>query len=163
MKARSKLAAALAPALLLALSASGGDEEERGRNPSHEGYPLYQRFCASCHGIRADGKGARAAVTSPPPTDLTRLAAARGRAPRLEELTRIIDGRRTVRAHGEGPMPVWGEELAADVSDPTMREQARIRLTQSLAEYVLSIQAPPDGPEGSGSPAPPRPGQGPGD
>jgi mono/diheme cytochrome c family protein len=151
----STLAAALALALLAVPSVSAEEEKERGLNPSHEGYPLYQRLCASCHGLRADGKGPRAAVTDPPPADLTRLAAARGEAPRLDELTRIIDGRRTLRAHGEGPMPVWGEELVAGVADPAMREQARIRLIQSLAEYVLSIQAPGDEPEAGEGPTPP--------
>jgi mono/diheme cytochrome c family protein len=134
-------------ALLAALPASAAEQPERGPNPGHEGYPLYQRFCASCHGVHADGRGPRAAAMSPPPADLRHLAAARGRALSLDEITRVIDGRRTVRAHGEGPMPVWGEELVADVPDPEMREKARIRLVQSLAEYVLSIQLPADTPE----------------
>ena len=34
----------------------------------------------------------------------------------------------------------WGEKLAADVPDWHAREEARIRLIQSLAEYLLSIQ-----------------------
>ncbi len=155
MSRRSPLATALAGLLLAALPGSAQEAEERGRNPSHEGYPLYQRFCAACHGLRADGKGPRAVVTSPPPADLTRLAAAPGEAPRLDALTRVIDGRRTIRAHGEGPMPVWGEDLVADVPDPAMREQARIRLIQSLAEYVLSIQEPRDAPEPDEAATPP--------
>lgn len=133
--------------LLGALSASADEATPQGPNPGHEGYALYQRFCASCHGVHADGKGPRAAAMSPPPADLRHLASAPGGAPTLDELTRIIDGRRTIRAHGEGPMPVWGEEFAADVPDPEMREKARIRLVQSLAEYVLSIQVPAEGTE----------------
>lgn len=148
------LAALGALALLLAAPAPAAEEAVRGLNPGHEGYPLYQRFCASCHGVRADGKGPRAMLVSPPPPDLTHLVAARGEAPHLDELTRVIDGRRTLRAHGEGPMPVWGEALVADVPDATMREQARIRLVQSLAEYLLSIQAPPGGPATEAPPPP---------
>jgi mono/diheme cytochrome c family protein len=132
----------IALALLAGAPAAAQAATERGPNPDHEGYPLYQRFCASCHGVHADGRGPRAAALSPPPPDLTHLAASRGEPLRLDEITRIIDGRRTLRAHGEGPMPVWGEALVADVADPAAREQARIRLIQSLAEYVLSIQVP---------------------
>lgn len=122
------------------LAAAAPADEERGPNPDHEGYALYQRLCAECHGVRADGKGVRAPVLHPPPPDLRHLAASRGAPLRLDELTRVIDGRRTIRAHGEGPMPVWGKEIASGVEDPVMREQARIRLIQSLAEYILSIQ-----------------------
>jgi mono/diheme cytochrome c family protein len=150
-----KLATLLLTPLVMALAlglfgttpGSPEEEVERGPNPDHEGYPLYQRFCASCHGLRADGRGPRAATVSPPPADLTHLAASRGGALSLDEVTRVIDGRRTLRAHGEGPMPVWGKELVADVADPEMREKARIRLVQSLAEYVVSIQVPDDPPE----------------
>ncbi len=88
----------------------------------------------------ADGKGPRAAALDKPPPDLTRLGDPKGEQPRLDALTRSIDGRRTLRAHGTGGMPVWGEKLAEDVPDWHAREEARIRLIQSLAEYLLSIQ-----------------------
>ena len=84
--------------------------------------------------------GPRAPDLEKPPTDLTRLGEEKGEALRLDWLTRIIDGRRTLRAHGAGPMPVWGEKLAEDAPDWHTREEARIQLIQSLAEYILSIQ-----------------------
>ncbi len=131
----------LIAALLLAAGAAGDEAgPAAGLNPSHPGSPLYQRFCAECHGVLADGKGPRAPALEEPPADLTRLGEATGEAPRLDALIRIIDGRRTMRAHGTGPMPAWGEKLAEDVPDWRAREKARIRLIQSLAEYLLSIQ-----------------------
>ena len=131
----------LIAALLLAAGAAGDEGvPAAGLNPAHLGHPLYQRFCAECHGVLADGKGPRAPTLEKPPPDLTRLGEAKGEAPRLDALIRIIDGRRTLRAHGAGGVPAWGEKLAEDVPDWHAREEARIRLIQSLAEYLLSIQ-----------------------
>ena len=131
----------LIAALMLAAGAVGDEAvPATGLNPAHLGHPLYQRFCGECHGVLADGKGRRAPALETPPPDLTRLGEAKGEAPRLDALIRVIDGRRTVRAHGAGPMPAWGEKLAEEVPDWRAREEARIRLIQSLAEYLLSIQ-----------------------
>ena len=132
---------ALIAALLLAAGAAAEEgAPATGLNPTHPGHPLYQHHCAECHGVFADGKGPRAAALDKPPPDLTRLGDPKGEQPRLDALTRSIDGRRTLRAHGTGGMPVWGEKLAEDVPDWRAREEARIRLIQSLAEYLLSIQ-----------------------
>ena len=108
----------LIAALLLAAGAAADEAApSTGLNPGHPGYPLYQRFCAECHRVRADGRGPRATALDEPPPDLTRLGEATGQPPRLDALTRIIDGRRTLRAHGTGPMPVWGEKLAGEVPE----------------------------------------------
>ncbi|MEZ4364360.1 MAG: c-type cytochrome [Kofleriaceae bacterium] len=45
--------------------------EERARL-AREGAPLFQRYCATCHGQRGDGKGPSARFTSTPPRDFTR-------------------------------------------------------------------------------------------
>ena len=108
---------ALIAALLLAAGAAGDEGvSATGLNPSHPGHSLYQRYCAECHGVFADGKGPRAPALEKPAPDLTRLGEAKGEAPRLEALTRVIDGRRTLRAHGTGPMPVWVSEMIFRIS-----------------------------------------------
>jgi len=61
------------------------------------------------------------ATLNPPPVDLTRLRSADGGPARREEIAIVIDGRRTVRAHGEGAMPVWGWILVPDESNPELR------------------------------------------
>src|SRR5262249_45744212 len=62
------------------------------------GEAMYVRYCASCHGVTGRGDGPAAALL-PPPTDLTKSDLS------LAELMRVIDGRRTVRAHGTAAMP----------------------------------------------------------
>jgi mono/diheme cytochrome c family protein len=112
-----------------------------GLNPGHVGYGLYQSLCSECHGVGAVGDGPRARFFDPRPVDLTRLTGLDGAPPRLEPLTRVIDGRRAIRAHEQDGMPVWGDRLVANESDLERRERARIRLVQTLAEYLLSIQS----------------------
>ena len=127
------------------IAGTGETQEEApdpvGLNPGHSGYALYQRYCAECHGVRADGRGARAALFQPPPPELTRLARRDGVDPRREALMLVIDGRRTARGHGERGMPVWGDRLLADATDSAgLVEDARLHLIQSLADYLVSIQ-----------------------
>ena len=137
--------------LLLAWAPSAlAEDASVGHNPRHQGHALYQQLCSECHGVRADGTGPRAEFLNPRPPDLTRLEDPAGGPVRVEALARVIDGRRTLRAHGEGEMPVWGWVLVADVPDPELREPARIRLVQTLAEYIVSIQSAKDGPGAPG-------------
>lgn len=140
--AGARAAEAAAPGATAGPPGGGDAPHELGLRPDHEGYPLYQRYCAECHGVRADGHGPRASQLDPRPTDLTHLHAPDGGPPRLEALVQVIDGRRTIRAHGEGEMPVWGQDLVAREPDLELRERARARLVQSLATYLLAIQQP---------------------
>ena len=133
----------VAGALLLAGGTGGEDAPERGLNPEHPAYGMYRRFCADCHGLRADGQGPSAARLAKPPPDLTGLRARYGDRLRLDWLAHVIDGRRTIRAHERDGMPIWGEELVPDQPDFQMRERARHRLVHSLADYVMSIQREP--------------------
>lgn len=130
---------ALVPALLLSAATIVAVPAASDEAPDAS---LYRSLCAECHGEDARGDGPKAPKLEPAPPDLTRLADVDPALLRVEVLSRVIDGRRTVRAHGQSRMPVWGEQLAPGVADPVMREQARIRLVQSVAEYLLSIQRP---------------------
>ena len=130
----------------LVLATAGPDEAQEaapdpaGLDPGHSGYALYQSYCAECHGVRADGRGAKAALFEPPPPELTRLAQRDGVEPRRESLMLVIDGRRTAKGHGERGMPVWGDRLLADAKESGLVEDARLHLIQSLADYLMSIQ-----------------------
>jgi mono/diheme cytochrome c family protein len=120
---------------------AASDAAAVGLNPDHLGYALYQSFCSECHGVRADGNGPRSRRFDPRPVDLTQIQGLDGAPPSLERLSRVIDGRRTIRAHEEDGMPIWGSRLVANEPVPERQEHARIRLVQTLAEYVLSIRA----------------------
>jgi mono/diheme cytochrome c family protein len=143
VRSAAALCASVHAFALLTGAAVAGTEPEQGLNSDHVAYGLYQSLCAECHGVRADGRGPKALVMAKPPADLTRLRETYGVVVELDWLSQTIDGRRTIRAHQRDGMPIWGERLVADQADFEMRERARIRLVQSLAEYVLSIQRAP--------------------
>jgi mono/diheme cytochrome c family protein len=100
---------------------------------------LFVRYCAACHGADGKGGGPVAPALATPPPDLTRLARdAGGEFPRARVI-RAIDGRTTIRAHGAGEMPVWGERFAADPFNDTIDVRWKV---ERLAEHVRRIQAP---------------------
>jgi mono/diheme cytochrome c family protein len=104
---------------------------------------LYERHCASCHGIEARGDGPAAEALDSRPADLTRLQARLSSAYSMGELMRAIDGRRTIRAHGTSAMPVWGRLFEEELEDdPHTRRVTLLRL-QALAEYLQTIQVAP--------------------
>ena len=105
-----------------------------GQPPQH-GVDLYVRHCASCHGLAGRGDGPAAEALVPRPSDLTRSSA------ELPELMRVIDGRRTIRAHGSSDMPVWGDVFVAALAGENRQHRNALRNVQALAEYVLHLRA----------------------
>ncbi|MDP4822866.1 MAG: c-type cytochrome [Aestuariivirgaceae bacterium] len=103
----------------------------------------FRIYCATCHGTDAKGGGPVAEFMTMEPPDLTTLSRrAGGRFP-AELITRVIDGRAQVKAHGPRDMPVWGDYFAAEKPGATRGVQeaeaeARIR---ALVAYIGSIQA----------------------
>ena len=78
----------------------------------------FQSSCASCHG--ADGKGygpLREQLRVPPP-DLTILARNNNGEFPAAALYQTIDGSKTVPAHGNREMPIWGERFNPIISLP---------------------------------------------
>jgi len=108
-----------------------------------EGRVSFMRYCASCHGTDADGKGFVARSLARRPPDLRHLQR-RTPDPLLgERIARYIDGREVVAAHGEREMPVWGERFEDPSAKGTEREgQIRERIN-ALVAYLLSIQEKP--------------------
>lgn len=120
----------LGAALLLLLS--GCDRE--AAVPAHA-EALYRRDCAACHGLAGRGDGPAAEAMTPRPTDLTTSTLS------LSELMKVIDGRRTVRAHGTAAMPVWGEAYEDEITDPKRQTRQGLRQVQAVAEYVQALRA----------------------
>lgn len=110
-----------------------------GTPTAPSGATLYRTYCAVCHGPDARGRGPLASSLRVVPTDLTQLARRSGGTfPRLA-VTRSIDGRDTVRGHGTGDMPVWGDAFERSVEAGPDAVRARI---EALVTYLASVQEP---------------------
>ena len=104
------------------------------------GHTLYLRYCGACHGPAGKGDGIAGTFMRPKPKDLTLIAKEHGGTFPFEETVTIIDGRKTVRAHGDPDMPVWGE-IFRDSPAWEMTRRAGVRGTIVLiAEYLRTIQ-----------------------
>ena len=122
--------------MLLLLPGSGVADEREAF-----GKQLYLKYCSACHGPSAKGDGVVSHLMTPRPTDLTELAIkSDGNFPFFKVL-RAIDGRTTMRAHGDPDMPVWGELFTMEEGDsPDRHAQARGKVLM-ITEYLASIQA----------------------
>jgi mono/diheme cytochrome c family protein len=99
-----------------------------------EGRVLYGRYCASCHGVAADGRGPVASVLTRSPTDLRRLGD-RDRGPLdAARVARWIDGREEIAAHGTREMPVWGDRFHAPEHGIDPRIRAIVAYLETLQE-----------------------------
>lgn len=99
-----------------------------------EGANLYATLCASCHGTSGRGDGPAAGALTPPPTDLTKSTL------NVAELMRVIDGRRTVRAHGSAAMPVWGRVFEQAMAGSGREHRDALRQVEFLAEHVHDLE-----------------------
>jgi mono/diheme cytochrome c family protein len=110
--------------------------DEVGRS----GKQLYERYCASCHGVTGRGDGPVSSSLRVEVPDLTRHAKRHGDFFDGALVERIIDGRHVIGAHGSRTMPVWGEDLSkAQLGDPDAERATRIAITR-LADYIWQLQ-----------------------
>jgi len=139
--------------LILAVFAAGwaavglaDPRTERAIDENHPGFEVYRTYCASCHGVFADGKGPVAPALTSPPVDLSRLSERYGSPLRSGELADVIDGRAMARGHGSSDMPVWGEVLYEGKGDGQLLEKVRRGSILRIIEYLNAIQVQPDDP-----------------
>lgn len=107
----------------------------------------YQSSCLACHGEQGRGNGPMAELLTIKPADLTQISKANGGKFPFLKVFQTIDGRATVRGHGFGPMPLWGErytvESGAKGVEPyksyTSEAYVRARLLE-LTYYIQSLQ-----------------------
>ena len=105
------------------------------------GETLFGKFCASCHGKDARGKGPVAAYLKVTPPDLTLIAKYNGGRFEAERIEKIIDGRIVVGAHGSRAMPVWGEEFTRTQAGEPEAESGSQLIIKRIVEYLREIQA----------------------
>ena len=121
-------------ALILTLIVGGtiarADEVAQGR-------AIYLHYCATCHGINADGNGPVARALTTPPTNLRHLSDLYGNPLEEDKVARAIDGRAEVKAHGPRDMPVWGQRFSSESHGDERQVKARIA---KLVAYLQSIQ-----------------------
>ncbi len=110
-------------------------------SPDAAGRQLYLRYCSACHGESANGEGVVSGLMTPKPADLTQLAKRAGGTFPSAAVTATIDGRGTLRAHGDPDMPVWGEILSKE-EGPALDKETRTRTKlMQITAYLESIQA----------------------
>ena len=107
--------------------------------PLPTGAALYAVHCVECHGMVGAGDGPYAARLPVVPPDLRTITARRGGRYPVDEVRRIIDGRKPVAGHGGAGMPVWGDAFLdpADGYDARSVDEKVAR----LARYLQSLQA----------------------
>lgn len=95
----------------------------------------YAASCAACHGRGGSGDGPVSGELRTKPSDLRLIAERNGGVFPADVLYRIIDGRRTIRAHGSFEMPVWGAILLRSGSEDDVRNRIL-----AIVAYLRSIQ-----------------------
>ena len=107
----------------------------------------YKIACFQCHGEAGKGDGPMAQFLTIKPADLTLLAKKNNGKFPFREVFQSIDGRASIKPHGEGPMPIWGERYTAQsgghLIEPyktwTAEPFVRARILE-LTYYLQSIQ-----------------------
>jgi mono/diheme cytochrome c family protein len=136
-----KLTRYLIPALVMVLGACATQRLDTRPIGQLSGVELYERLCASCHGVQAKGDGPVAPLIMVRVADLTRLALRDGGEFPTEDVRRVIDGRFERGAHGSREMPVWGWQLYNSESPKDEAERARVdAMLGRLVEYLRSVQ-----------------------
>lgn len=126
--------------ILPLLGCMGWSSLASAKEPIPPAKQAYLRYCSACHGESGKGDGVVSHLMTPRPTDLTQLAKKNNGEFPFMRVIRIIDGRETMRAHGDPDMPVWGEIFASEVPG-AMNKEANIRgKVLLITEYLASIQ-----------------------
>ena len=132
-----RLCLAFLAALCIAPPASAQTAEEKLAAAGRE---EYLQYCASCHGIDGKGNGPIAGDLRVAPADLRQISSRHGGVFPQPMVAEFIDGRRRVRSHGPGNMPVRGHRFDREVpTSPTGDIAVRGRV-ELLIEYLRSIQ-----------------------
>jgi mono/diheme cytochrome c family protein len=118
---------------LLLITVTGSDAADEVA----QGRAIYLQYCASCHGLAADGDGPIARTLSTPPANLRRLSERYGTPLPADQIARFIDGRADVKAHGPRDMPVWGKRFYPEAQGS--ERQIKV-LIAKLVAYLQSIQ-----------------------
>jgi len=123
-------------AATVTVSVSGWAQE------SDPGKTEFLSSCAPCHGADGKGNGPLSAVLKKAPPDLTVLAKKNNGVLPVATVDEIIDGRKSVAAHGSREMPVWGERFKRPFIyfSPALVEASVHTRILALVDYLNRIQ-----------------------
>ena len=106
------------------------------------GEGMFRTFCATCHGVDAQGDGLMSGMLTVEPPDLTGLAQSNGGVFPVFDVVRQIDGRDPMLAHG-GEMPLFGAmfdfpdgSIKSETGQPIITAQP----IADIAAWLASIQ-----------------------
>lgn len=105
----------------------------------------YDAQCAVCHGKTGDGLGPYAGILDTKISDLRILAKNNNGVFPFQHVYELMDGRKTVKAHGPTDMPIWGDRYLARAEEYyldvpyDMESVVRTRIL-ALTEYLNRIQ-----------------------
>ena len=132
--------AAAAGLLLLAGCASADDADIPSEILVAVGRADFVEHCASCHGMQGRGNGPAASSLKKTPADLTRIAERNGGEFPAGEISKFIDGRTQLPAHGSREMPIWGREFSTRMGDDEIGDELVRGRQLILVEYLRTIQ-----------------------
>jgi mono/diheme cytochrome c family protein len=112
----------------------------RATAADHPGKAVFDQYCASCHGVAADGTGPVAAEMKIAPSDLRKLATKYGEPLPKAKLREFVDGRQMVRSHGSADMPVWGEDLIRNAPPTANAEFFKRGTIIVILDYIETLQ-----------------------
>jgi len=100
------------------------------------GADLFREFCASCHGADGRGVGPATDALRTRPNDLTMIVKQNNGKYDAKAIKRVIQGDKSVTAHGSREMPVWGTAFRSQ----TVNQAEVDRRLNLLVDYIRGIQ-----------------------
>ena len=125
---------------LLALALSWSSVTTLWSAGPDQGEVFYIQYCSSCHGKDGRGDGSVSPYLKLKTPDLSLLKKSHKGIYPLDDVMAAIDGRRSVRAHGDRQMPVWGEVFRKEVEKERYSELTSLLKAKVIAEYVARLQ-----------------------
>ncbi len=120
---------------IFAMACNFGPPEDSRAAQAKAGHELFKKHCESCHGPNVDQ--ARLDTLQAEPPKISQIKARRGAVDfPIQEVAKIIDGRKLTSSHGERDMPFWGEVFASEGSDET---EIKGKMAEIIA-YLMSVQ-----------------------
>ena len=95
----------------------------------------YLSSCAACHGVDGNGKGPVSAELKSQPADLTVLAKKNNGVFPVNAIYEVIDGRKSIKAHGSREMPIWGFRYTPSPNQA---------LSQAASDQYLNLSYDPE-------------------